>query len=120
VTQWLVCGGREFTDYDYLFENLDTLALAFGEPDRVIHGAARGADEMAGDWAKARHIPVVEVPADWEAHGKRAGYLRNEEMLGLLKRRDMVIAFPQGESPGTRMMVDIAKRSNKDLGVYEL
>ena len=75
----------------------------------VIHGAAKGADSMAGDWAKSRNIPVNEYPADWypkNYHGqldRGAGHKRNQQMLdeGI---PDTVIALPGG--PGTKSMMD--------------
>jgi hypothetical protein len=118
--QWLVCGGREFKDRALLFEFLDDMVHAFGKPTRVIHGAARGADTFAGEWAKERGVPVKEVPANWNAHGKSAGYIRNEEMLAMLRKGDVVIGFPKGTSPGTHMMIRLARDSKKDIDVYEV
>jgi hypothetical protein len=80
----LVCGGRDFADRDWLFRVLDELG-----PSEVIHGAARGADRLAGEWARARGVACREYPADWKGQGRGAGFRRNP---------DLVVAFPGGRS----------------------
>jgi len=101
MTVVLVCGGRDFANYALLERVLDRRhgMLTF---TRVVHGAARGADTMAGRWAAERGVPFVSYPANWETYGKRAGPLRNTEMLQL-EKPDLVIAFPGGK--GTADMV---------------
>jgi len=106
----LVCGGREYADKDRVFKILDTIVTAI--PNRaftIIHGNAKGADSLADEWAKDRKINVDAYPADWDTHGKRAGFIRNKQMLDEGKP-NVVIAFPGGI--GTRMMVGLAKRYN--------
>ena len=46
----LVCGGREFRNRSFLFDVLDKFHAATPF-DLLIHGGARGADRLAGDWA---------------------------------------------------------------------
>lgn len=100
----LVCGGREFTDREYVFEKLDYLRKMHGF-DLVIHGAARGADSLAGEWATERGIRVLVFPvtkAEWDQYPGRAGHRRNQRMIneGL---PTLGVAFP-GEG-GTADMV---------------
>lgn len=103
----LVCGSRDWADRDALDAALDR-AAGVVRVTEVIHGSARGADTMAGEWAARRRIPVTAFPADWQNLGKRAGVVRNRTMLDL-GRPGLVIAFPLGASPGTRHMVTIAR-----------
>jgi hypothetical protein len=63
--------------------------------DVIIHGAAPGADTLAGQWAADKGIPVEAFPADWEKHGRAAGPIRNKQMLDDGKP-DLVVAFPGG------------------------
>ena len=74
------------------------------KPDKhdLIHGAARGADSLAGEWASTRAVPVKIFPADWQTHGRSAGHIRNAQMLREGKP-DLVVAFPGGR--GTADMV---------------
>lgn len=107
---WLICGGRSFSD-SVMFNNAmsDILGM-FGCPNTIVHGAARGADAMASQWAKYHACREIAVPADWKTNGKYAGPLRNREMLASHKPQK-VIAFPGGR--GTADMV----RQARDAGV---
>ena len=57
----------------------------------IIHGAARGADVLAGDAANRLGFQIIAVPAEWELHGKSAGIIRNRKMLDM--GPELVIAF---------------------------
>lgn len=108
----LVCGSRDFGDRELLNAKLNEIKDRLGDtPMRVIAGAARGADTLAAQWAASRNIPCDEYPADWERYGKSAGYRRNEQMLNE-GNPHLVVAFPQGEARGTRMMMDIAAKAS--------
>jgi hypothetical protein len=126
----LVCGGRDFgycrvgyrspehlflTDYLDKRLNPDNLPLP---PNGlvIIEGGAKGADSAAADWAVVNWVMIEEYPADWEKHGKRAGYLRNVQMLEEGKP-DLVIAFPGGK--GTAMMINLAKGAGVPVEIVE-
>ena len=74
--------------------------------DVVIHGGASGADTHGGYWAFFHGIPEIVFTANWTAHGKAAGPLRNSRML-VEGKPDLVVAFPGGR--GTADMVLKAK-----------
>lgn len=78
----------------------------------IIAGKAKGADSGAVDWAVVNWVSFKEYPADWSKYGKRAGYIRNKQMLEEGKP-DLVIAFPGGR--GTAMMVDLAKKAGVEV-----
>jgi len=86
-----------------------------------MHGAAKGADTLAGIWAKRRGVAVTECRADWPALGKAAGPKRNEAMLDALSAlqaegyRVGVVAFPGGS--GTENCTGYARWLG--LGVWE-
>jgi hypothetical protein len=74
----LVCGNRDWTCLDTIASWLRPFRKR--GPVTVIHGAARGADFLAGEAAKALGFAVEEYPADWDQFGRRAGPIRNEAM----------------------------------------
>ena len=78
----------------------------------MICGMARGADMMAYQWAQRHGITVHEFPADWDKHGRSAGYIRNKKMLDEGKP-DLIVAFPGGK--GTKMMVDLAEKAGIEV-----
>ncbi len=90
----LVCGGRDFSHADFIHAELDRLHARYGF-DMLIEGDARGVDRIAGEWARARGIKLIEFPAKWKEQGRHAALIRNERMVQEGKP-DLVIAFPGG------------------------
>ena len=90
----VVCGGRSFDDADFIYGELDRCHAQYGFAT-VIEGDARGVDRIAGEWARARGLELIEFPADWKNEGRHAALIRNERMLREAKP-DLVIAFPGG------------------------
>lgn len=90
----LVCGGRDFADKAAAWRALDA-AHARRPIGLLIHGGARGADELAGAWAEARDVPAHAYAAMWKAYGPAAGPMRNQRMLETA-RPDGVLALPGG------------------------
>jgi hypothetical protein len=103
----LVCGGRDFINKECIFDRLDKVHNII-KITLIIEGEARGVDSIARSWAESRNVNLKPVPANWELYGKRAGPIRNSEMLKELP--DVVIAFPGGV--GTRDMINRAKKNN--------
>ena len=101
----LVCGDRNWKDYDLLLQEVTTL-----HPDIVIEGEARGADLMARTAAYSLGIEVIAFSAQWDKYGRAAGPIRNQQML-TEGRPDMVLAFHDSitSSKGTANMIRIAK-----------
>lgn len=75
-----------------------------------ISGKAKGADSLGEKYAKEWGAKVLEFPADWDKYGKRAGPIRNQQMLDEGKP-DLVVAFPTKNSKGTYHMIRIAKEA---------
>ena len=117
----LVCGSRSWNDriiIDAVLTGLDVeqarhFGPAYTTETVLIHGDANGADRIAKEWGH-HHLPagcVEDYPAEWDRYGKRAGFVRNQQMLDEGKPT-VVIAFrSEGESKGTDMMVDLAKKA---------
>jgi predicted Rossmann-fold nucleotide-binding protein len=89
----IICGGRDFEDADRLYHFMDA-ANAARCITKVVHGGARGADSLGGQWAIAREIEVEVFPADWRTLRSRAGPIRNQQMADA--GADACIAFPGG------------------------
>jgi len=109
----LVCGDRNWTDRRVIDRQLRKLQ----PPLTIIHGAARGADTLAGEVAHHYNMEVCVYPAEWGRYGKAAGPIRNKQMLDEGKP-DLVLAFHDNiqESKGTADMVkQAAKRGIETL-----
>lgn len=108
----LVCGSRGWTDERRLREELLEIWAADGISE-IIHGGAKGADSMAGKLARVlaadgHAITETEVKADWQRYGRSAGFRRNLEMLDM--NPELVVAFWDGKSRGTKHTIDEARK----------
>ncbi|MGH7575194.1 MAG: DUF2493 domain-containing protein [Longimicrobiales bacterium] len=114
----MVCGDRNWTDREAVRARLGLLQDQPGL-SAVIHGAARGADRFAGEWAHDHDVPEAAYPADWANLGRRAGIVRNARMLAQGKP-NAVLAFHDNiaASRGTKKMVDRALRAGLPVTVW--
>ena len=106
----IVAGSRDFTDAKLLMSTLDEARENFPDME-IVCGMARGADRLGHEYAKMYDIKVHEFYPNWNKYGKkRAGYIRNEEMAKFASPADALIAFWDQKSPGTKMMIDLARQ----------
>lgn len=117
----LVCGGRDYLDYNYLRKTLSEILYQNEltvDDVIIIQGGAKGADFLAKCFSYCYGwggIMCEEYPADWKKYGRGAGHIRNQQMLDEGKP-DLVVAFPGGR--GTNDMVTRAK--NAGVAVMEV
>jgi hypothetical protein len=81
----------------------------------VVSGAAAGVDRHAARVAWGNMLAVEEFPADWDRHGRRAGFLRNVAMIDTV---DYVVAFWDHFSRGTAHSICIAHEQGKLAAVF--
>ena len=111
----LFCGDRNWTATQPI---LDALHRFNPEHDTIMHGAARGADSIAGRLATDLGFAVRIFPANWELYNKAAGFIRNKQMLD--QNPDLVLAFHPdiNLSKGTKHMVRIARAKGTPVEVF--
>ena len=104
----LICGSRDFGNIDAIKHVIDNL----NDEDVVIHGCAKGADSIAEFLAMKRGLKVLGFPAQWTKYGRRAGSIRNQQMIDEGKP-DKVYAFytDKATSKGTKNMVKLARKA---------
>lgn len=111
----IIAGSRDFETEEHYLQlesQMDKLILAFGLPDEIVSGAARGADRLGERYASANGIKITRFIPDWDRHPKRAGFLRNEEMANYA---DTLVAFWDGHSKGTRHMIEYAIKQGLEV-----
>lgn len=107
----IVAGGRDFNDLALFIKALMSFEKEHSDKEiSLVSGMAKGADQMAYMFAKRQNIQCYPFPANWEQDGKQAGYERNARM-GCFA--DGLLAFWDGESRGTKHMIDFMKNQGK-------
>jgi hypothetical protein len=76
----------------------------------VVSGGAQGVDSWAATLARKRGLEVVEHLPDWDAHGKRAGFLRNSTIV---EDSTEIHAYWDGTSKGTESTIGLARKAGK-------
>lgn len=128
----LVTGSRTWTDENALHEAIAEAlgkdrAIRPGDEYVIVHGACpRGADVMASRfcednawWVDNMGAELAEErhPADWERLGKRAGFVRNAQMVAL--GADLCLAFIVDGSKGASHTADLAEKAGIPVRRYE-
>lgn len=82
----------------------DIAEVVSGACGRERYGSTIGADGAGEEWAQANDIRVLQVPAEWDKLGKRAGPRRNKIMA---EYADALVALWDGKSKGTLSMIEL-------------
>lgn len=110
----IIAGSRGCQDIRDLYAAINQCGWA---PSVVISGGARGADRLGEVWARENGVGCEVVRAQWDTYGKSAGYKRNQQMATMA---DALIALWDGESRGTKHMIEIAKRTGLRVHVQRI
>jgi hypothetical protein len=113
----IIAGGRTFSDYELLKKTCDKLLKTVSKirPIVIVSGTARGADKLGERYAKEHGYTIESYKPNWNK-GNQAGYIRNTEMGD---NADVLIAFWNGTSKGTKHMIDIAKEKGLQVRVIK-
>ena len=110
----IIAGSHSFRDYQLLCQ---TLAPECPRITQVLTGGARGAEQLGYRWAWKHAVKHQLFRADWERFGKSAGARRNFQMA---QAGDMLLAFWDGQSPGTAHLVQCMRQLDKPVVVIRV
>lgn len=116
----LVTGSRDWTDSEQIYAamgwvkmvwvTLPSKRLGTREQAILVHGACpTGADDIADRHAPLLGFDVERHPAQWSRYGKRAGFVRNAEMVDA--SADVCLAFIRNRSKGASMCAELAEKA---------
>lgn len=106
-----IIGSRGFDNYDMVCKELETIEEQILI---VVSGGAKGADSLGERWGTERGKEILIFKPDWGKFGKRAGYIRNEDIV---KNSDKIIAFWDGVSRGTKHSIELAQKLGKECKI---
>lgn len=120
----IIAGSREYENQNE-FTNIVNYIMTFDifktdESKEIISGHAHGADQLGEQFAKKMNYPIKLFIPNWKMYGKKAGHIRNKKMAlyAMEKPCGVLIAFWDGESKGTKSMIQYAKDCKLKCFVY--
>lgn len=109
----IIAGSRGISDYQQVVDAVEAAEMFEGIiPKIVLSGVAGGVDRMGERYAAEKGLECKLYPAEWR-QGPTAGFARNYTMA---QNSDALIAVWDGSSPGTRHMINLARKYK--LAVY--
>ena len=106
-----IIGSRGLSDYNTFLNKMKEIELPT-EEIRIVSGGAKGVDTLAERYADEMNYDKLIIKPEWSRYGKGAGIIRNKEII---KNADMIIAFWDGISPGTKHSIERAKKLDKRI-----
>lgn len=113
----IIAGTRIFKDFEKLSIHCDKILSNVETHIEIVCGGATGADELGKMYALKHFYPLKMFPANWDKHGKAAGPIRNEQMAIYA---DALICFWDGESRGSKNMIELAKEYKLKIRIITL
>lgn len=132
----IIAGGRTFNNYEKIKLEVMNFLIELAKDDKIVttivSGKAIGVDRLGERFARELSLNVDPFPADWKnidvepcvigknkygEYNKLAGHNRNEEMA---KHSDCLIAFWDGNSTGTKDMIDRANKYNLIIKIINI
>lgn len=80
----------------------------------IVSGGAKGVDQSAREYAIGQGVRLIEFLPDYHRYGRVAPIKRN---LQIVEYADAVIAFWDGESKGTKSVIEYCNKISKSVTV---
>mgnify|MGYP003571319571 CR=1 FL=1 len=111
-----IVGSRTFNDYNMVVKVLSQLKHDYDyNYIEIVSGGAKGADAFGERYANENGIKLTVFPTDWKKWGKRAGFIRN---VDIIKNCDVCVCFWDGESHGTKHDVELCQQMHKPCHIW--
>lgn len=111
-------GGRYYDDFDAVLDKISAQSVYdINDVTEIVSGGANGVDTIAKRLASVLNVPFTVFKPDWKQYGRAAGPIRNKLII---ETADIVHAFWDGNSKGTKSAIGLAKKANKTLLVTSI
>ncbi len=109
-----VAGSRVYTDYKEVAEYIDMCIREYTDNEQItiLSGGCRGADMLGERYAMEHGYRIARFCAQWDKFGKAAGIIRSRKIADTA---DLVVCFWDGDSRGTKTLIDYARKLGKTV-----
>ena len=112
-----VIGSRGFSDYSFFAEKLEHLLQNLSDYSFVSGGCKTGGDALIKRYCQEHSLKLVEYLPDWDLHGKKAGFLRNQLIIDDCTH---LIAYWDEVSKGTLSSIKMAEKKNIPIKIVKI
>jgi len=109
----IVAGSRNFNNYNLLKSKLDQI-LKDQLDIVIISGNANGADKLGERYGQEKNHLIEIYPAEWQKFQRSSGPIRNAQMAEV---GNMLVAFWDGQSRGTKNMIEQATKKGLEVHI---
>ena len=81
----------------------------------IVSGGAKGVDTSAREYALSHGIKLTEFLPEYTKYGRSAPLKRN---ITIIEYSDIVLAFWDGKSRGTKFVIDNCRKLGVEVRVY--
>ncbi len=81
----------------------------------IVSGGARGVDASAREYAFRHGLKLTEFLPEYSRYGRGTPLRRN---IAIIESADLVLAFWDGRSKGTKHVIDNCKKRNIPVQIY--
>ena len=85
------------------------------DTDEIVSGGAKGIDTCARNYALKNDLKLTEFRPEYNKYGRGAPLKRNETIVNYA---DMVLAFWDGESKGTKFVINYCEKVGKECKIF--
>ena len=112
----VIAGCRNYNNFEEAKVFIEECLKEFKENFTIIiiSGCCSGADKIGEKYAEENGFKIERYPAEWQKYGRSAGPKRNRKMAEI---SDFIICFWDGQSRGTKSMIEYTKTLEKELRV---
>lgn len=113
--------GEVYSDYDFVKLKIDEVITSykhFGlKVEMIVSGGAIGADTLGERYADENNISKMILKPDWDKNGKRAGFLRNSDIV---ENCDVLLAFWDYKTKGTQDTIKKIQKTAKPYYIFNI
>ncbi len=119
IKRIVVAGCRDYDNYTETKKYIDFCISDIKNKYTLVFvsGGCRGADALGERYAREHGYEIERYPAEWEKYGRAAGPMRNRKMAEI---SDFIICFWDGQSRGTKTMIDAATVLHKPVRIKRI
>ena len=121
----IITGTWTFNDESLFYTKINSMLSDYPKNKYkiiIVSDCVEGPESMAIKYAKDHDYEIKKFPAEWDKLGKSAGVRRNLQMVQYasdIHHQGLLVAFWDGDSPGTKDIIEIAKRYNLPVQIVD-